>query len=105
MYCFRFMGLPTEEDNLIGYQNGSLLDKVTKLKDKKFQLNHGVADDNVHYQQSMLFMRALELENIDFEQNTYPEENHSLGGVKRAVYHNFDQFWAECFDYQIVSID
>jgi len=97
MYTERFMGLPTEEDNLIGYQNGSLLDKVTKLKDKKFQLNHGVADDNVHYQQSMLFMRALELENIDFEQNTYPEENHSLGGVKRAVYHNFDQFWAECF--------
>ena len=43
------MGLPTEEDNLNGYQMGSILDKVEKLKDKKFQLNHGVADDNVQY--------------------------------------------------------
>jgi dipeptidyl aminopeptidase/acylaminoacyl peptidase len=43
------------------------------MKGKKFQLNHGVADDNVHFQQSMLLMRALELEDITFEQHSYPE--------------------------------
>ena len=47
MYTERYMGLPTYEDNLIGYENGSLLDKVDKIKGKRFQVNHGVADDNV----------------------------------------------------------
>ena len=102
MYTERFMGLPTPEDNLAGYESGSLLDKVEVLRGKKFQLNHGVADDNVHFQQSMLLIRALELENIDFEQNSYPDENHGLGGVRKAVYTNFDQFWSDCFDYNIV---
>ena len=44
------MGLPTYEDNLIGYEDGSLLDKVDKIKGKRFQVNHGVADDNVSKQ-------------------------------------------------------
>ena len=47
MYTERFMGLPTQEDNLIGYENSSLLDKVNDLRGKLFQVNHGVADDNV----------------------------------------------------------
>lgn len=97
-YTERYMGLPTVEDNMAGYNASSLLDKVDKLKGKKFQLNHGVADDNVHYQQSMLFIRALELEDIAFEQHSYPDENHSLRGVKSAVYHNFNQFWTQCFN-------
>ena len=50
MYTERYMGLPTYEDNLIGYENGSLLDKVDKIKGKRFQVNHGVADDNVSKQ-------------------------------------------------------
>lgn len=100
MYTERFMGLPTVEDNMIGYQNASIIsqEKVEKLRGKKFNLNHGVADDNVHYQQSMLLMRALELKDIEFEQHSYPDENHGLGRVRKAVYHNFDRFWAECFD-------
>ena len=55
------MGLPTYEDNLIGYENGSLLDKVDKIKGKRFQVNHGVADDNVS-KQSMA-IRVVEFSN------------------------------------------
>ena len=46
-------------------------------------LNHGVADDNVHYQHSMLLTRALEENDIQFVQHSYPDENHGLGGVSR----------------------
>ena len=49
----------------------------------------------------MLLIRALELADIPFEQNSYPEENHGLGGVRRAVYHNFDRFWSECFGHDL----
>ena len=76
-------------------------------------LNHGVADDNVHYQHSMLLTRALEENDIQFVQHSYPDENHGLGGVSRQefiiikstlvnflsrfLYHAMDSFWADCF--------
>jgi hypothetical protein len=53
------MGLPTYEDNLIGYENGSLLDKVDKIKGKRFQVNHGVADDNVSKQPILVLKYSL----------------------------------------------
>lgn len=39
MYTERYMGLPTVEDNMEGYNTSSLLDKVEKLRGKMFQLN------------------------------------------------------------------
>ncbi len=45
-----------------------------------------MADDNVHYQQSMLLARALELADIPFTQQSFPEENHGLGGVSQFLY-------------------
>lgn len=38
------MGLPTEQDNLAGYVNASLLNKVHKIKSNKLLLVHGSSD-------------------------------------------------------------
>ena len=38
------MGLPTIEDNLEGYKNASLLNKVNKIKSNKLLLVHGSSD-------------------------------------------------------------
>ena len=68
---------------------------MENLRNKTWMLNHGVADDNVHYQHSMLLTRALEQADIQFVQHSYPDENHSLGGVSRYVHvvcGNFDYF-------------
>lgn len=102
MYTERFMKLPTKEDNWSGYDNASLLNKVEKLRGKTFMVNHGVADDNVHYQQSMMLARSLELKDIQFEENSYPDENHRLSSVTRFLYHRFDTFWSNCFNYESV---
>lgn len=91
------MGLPTEEDNALGYNNTDLTRSAECFRGKNFQLIHGNADDNVHYQQSMLLAKALELADIQFQQVSYPDEAHSLGGVSAHLYHSIDRFWARAF--------
>ncbi|PNF24642.1 hypothetical protein B7P43_G00739 [Cryptotermes secundus] len=98
IYTERYMGLPSLEDNQQGYNNSDVTRLVENFRGKQFYLLHGNADDNVHYLQAMELSRALELANILFRQQSYPDENHSLRSVLLHVYTSMDQFWAQCFD-------
>jgi len=94
IYTERYMATPQE--NPEGYNN-SVISGIEGLRGKTWMLNHGVADDNVHFQHSMLLTKALERADIQFLQHSYPDENHGLGGVSRFLYHAMDNFWEECF--------
>lgn len=63
------MGLPS--DNLHGYEQGQLLNKVDNIKTKMYYLIHGTLDDNVHYQQSLLLAKVLEQKDILFRQQVW----------------------------------
>lgn len=68
IYTERYMGLPTVADNIEGYRNTDTIRNVEALRNKTFFLIHGNADDNVHYQQSMLLSKVLERSDIMFYQ-------------------------------------
>lgn len=93
------MSLPRKGDNMNAYEASSVLDRVEKLKRKKFMLVHGTGDDNVHYQQSMALSKALAQHDVLYDQVSYPDEAHSLSHVSKHLYHTMDKFWSECFDY------
>ena len=73
IYTERYMGLPTAEDNLASYMSSDVCSKVENFRNKKFHLVHGSADDNVHYQQSMMLSKALEQADILFHQQVMNE--------------------------------
>jgi hypothetical protein len=55
-------------------------------------------DDNVHYQQSMLLTRALEEEDVLFQQLSYPDENHGIVNLRKHLYHALSNFLLnDCF--------
>lgn len=62
------MGLPQAGDNKEGYEKSDVSQFVDGMRNHMFLLIHGNADDNVHYQNSMVFVRALVDEDIEFEQ-------------------------------------
>ncbi|XP_073988549.1 dipeptidyl peptidase 4 omega isoform X3 [Rhodnius prolixus] len=97
LYTERYMGLPTPDDNYRGYEEASLNNKVDNFKNKLFFLIHGTLDDNVHYQQSMMLAKALETNDILFEQQSYPDEAHGLSDVRPHLYHSIDHFLKQCF--------
>ena len=63
------MGMPTE-DNFHYYEQGSLIRKAKQLSGKhlNFFLAHGMADTNVHLQNSMVLAKELVRHNVTFQQ-------------------------------------
>lgn len=91
------MGLPSPLENKEGYDTARLSTLATSFADKTFLLVHGTLDDNVHYQQAMALSRSLERSDIMFKQITYPDENHSLAGVRPHLYHSLTRYFSDCF--------
>lgn len=81
IYTERYMGLP--QDNAAGYDDNSPIHHVNKLHGS-FLLVHGLADDNVHYQNSAEMTSALVKANKQFTEMMYPDRNHGIyGGTTR----------------------
>lgn len=100
-YTERYMGMPNVTDNYKGYEESELSSHASSLKDRHFLLIHGTADDNVHFQQSMIFAKALASRGELFKQQIYPDEGHSLSGVKRHLYRSMTTFYEDCFRKQV----
>jgi dipeptidyl-peptidase 4 len=94
IYTERYMRKPQE--NASGYDDNSPVKFVKKLKGKLLII-HGLADDNVHVQNSMEMIDALVNANRQFEMQMYPNKNHSIyGGYTRYhLYKRMTDFFLE----------
>lgn len=84
-YTERFMDTP--EENPQGYKTSSVLTYVDRFKGV-LQLVHGTMDDNVHMQNSIQLVNALEEKGKDFEFMLYPGGRHGWGGAKAFHFAN-----------------
>lgn len=96
-YAERYLSFPNVTDNYKGYEESDLSKYVDNLRERQFLLVHGTADDNVHVQQSMVLARSLTNKGVLYKQQIYPDEGHSLSGVKRHLYRSMTAFFEDCF--------
>ncbi len=84
-YTERFMDTPKE--NPEGYKKSSVLSYVDNYKGKLL-IVHGTSDDNVHLQNSLQLIDALETKKKNFEMMFYPGGKHGWGGAKGQHFDN-----------------
>ena len=74
-YTERYMRRP--QVNEFGYEKADVMRLAADLQGQLL-LVHGLADDNVHAQQSWLYVDALVQAGKQFEMQMYPDDNHFL---------------------------
>ncbi|HEY2177172.1 MAG TPA: S9 family peptidase, partial [Caulobacteraceae bacterium] len=84
-YTEQYMGTPAE--NPAGYAAAEVLPRLPRLKGGALMLMHGMADDNVSFDNSTRVMFALQAEAIPFETMVYPGLRHRAGWTQNDLKH------------------
>lgn len=77
IYTERFMRTPAE--NAGGYDDNSPINHVDKIKGN-YLIVHGLADDNVHFQNTAEMINSMVNNNVSFDSEIYPNKNHGIYG-------------------------
>ncbi|MCR5425155.1 MAG: S9 family peptidase [Bacteroidales bacterium] len=91
IYTERFLQRP--QDNPQGYDDNSPINFADRLKGN-YLLVHGTGDDNVHFQNALDLVTALNKADKQFEFRVYPNKNHSIygGNTRLNLYHLMTDF-------------
>jgi dipeptidyl-peptidase 4 len=84
IYTERYMRTPKENPD--GYETNSPIYRADGMKGKLLII-HGMADDNVHTQNSYDFITALVAANKHFDEQFYPNSNHGIYTGKNTTFH------------------
>jgi dipeptidyl aminopeptidase len=87
VYTERYMHTP--QNNPSGYDNSSISDVNALAKNVRFLVMHGVADDNVHMQNTLTLLDKLDLATIEnYDVHFFPDSDHSIyfHNANRVVY-------------------
>ena len=88
IYTERYGGLPS--NNAEGYEKGSVTNAAKDLHGK-LMLIAGAMDDNVHMQNSLQFLHAMQQAQKDCDFMVYPRVRHGIGDLQQQI-HLFSRF-------------
>ena len=91
VYTERYMR--TLKENEAGYNENSPVYFADQLKGN-YLLVHGIADDNVHYQNTAEMMNALIKANKQYDTYSYPNRNHGIYGDNARMH-----LWTKMNDF------
>jgi dipeptidyl aminopeptidase B len=87
IYTERYMHTP--QHNYKGYENATINNMTALHQNVRFLLMHGVADDNVHVQNSMTLLDKLDLAGVEnYDVHFFPDSDHGIHfhNANRIVY-------------------
>ncbi|XP_061163916.1 dipeptidyl peptidase 4-like isoform X3 [Saccostrea echinata] len=98
VYTERYMGMP--HDNVLGYKSSNVSQYAGNFKHIKYMLVHGTGDDNVHFQNSAQFIKALVEKDVFFRLQVYTDQQHGLrgGNTRKHLFESLEDFLGECFE-------
>lgn len=103
-----YLGLPWVDTNTLKYERSNLLKRSSEFAMRKLLIVHGTADEQVHVQHSMQFIKALTehhpLGGVIHQMQLYPDVGHSLEPVKKHFYLTLDGFIDRCFYQKPIAI-
>ena len=113
-YTERFMSTP--QDNPDGYASSAVVSMVDKYPVKAgdslhdspvvLKLTHGTGDDNVHFQNTLQLVKALQEAGKGFELMIYPDGMHGYRGLQEEHSDSSDRaFWLEHLAGRVVVKD
>ena len=77
IYTERYMHMP--QDNSDGYDRSAISNATALGQNVRFLLMHGVADDNVHMQNSLTLLDKLDLAGIEnYDVHIFPDSDHGI---------------------------
>jgi dipeptidyl aminopeptidase/acylaminoacyl peptidase len=103
-----YLGLPWLNSNSLKYEQANLLRRSYEFSLRKLLIVHGTADEQVHVQHSMQFIKSLTEHHITggvlHQMQLYPDVGHSLEHVRRHFYLTLDGFVDRCFYQKPIAI-
>ena len=94
IYTERYMLTP--QTNRAGYDSSAINNATALGQNKRFLLMHGVADDNVHMQNSLVLLDKLDMEAVEnYDVHVFPDSDHGI------FFHNAHQV---VYDSELLSL-
>ncbi|KAF8849715.1 putative dipeptidyl-aminopeptidase B [Acephala macrosclerotiorum] len=99
IYTERYMHTP--QHNTAGYDNSTINNMTALHQNVRFLLMHGVADDNVHMQNSLTLLDKLDLAGVEnYDVHVFPDSDHGIyfHNANRIVYDKLNNWLINAFN-------
>ncbi|KAK4092761.1 hypothetical protein Purlil1_2686 [Purpureocillium lilacinum] len=105
VYTERYMRLPA--DNADGYRASKVSNATALGQNKRFLVMHGASDDNVHFQNSLTLLDALDLAGVEnYDVHVFPDSDHGIffHGANHIVFDKLSNWLVNAFNGQWLKI-
>ncbi|KIW00982.1 uncharacterized protein PV09_07504 [Verruconis gallopava] len=106
VYTERYMHTP--QHNPEGYENSSIKDMKSLQQNVRFLIMHGVADDNVHTQNTYTLLDKLDLAGVEnYDVHVFPDSDHGIyfHNANKVVYDKLTNWLINAFNGEWLKTD